>query len=146
MFSDRSQGWFAAATAGLFRVAMLSLALASGAAFAQASLAPALDAPGSATATRTAGATDADPATALARYVAKPDSTFSWEVRTHYRASGADAIELVMQSQTWQGVPWKHQVVLIKPRGLAKPDSAAFGQRRPLERMAAQRPCVSSSS
>src|SRR4029078_12040356 len=37
---------------------------------------------------------------ALARYVAKPDDTFSWELRTHFRANGADAIELLLQSQT----------------------------------------------
>jgi len=56
--------------------------------------------------------------------VAKPDDTFSWELRTHFRAKGADAIELLLQSQTWQGVAWKHQVVLIKPRGLDKPNHA----------------------
>jgi len=71
------------------------------------------------TATRPADATGA-----LARYVAKPDDTFSWELRTHFRAKGADAIELLLQSQTWQGVAWKHQVVLIKPRGLDKPNHA----------------------
>jgi len=60
----------------------------------------------------------------LARYVAKPDDTFKWELRTRYRVRGADAIELLLQSQTWQGVAWKHQVVLIKPRGLDKPDHA----------------------
>jgi len=59
------------------------------------------------TATRPADATGA-----LARYVAKPDDTFSWELRTHFRAKGADAIELLLQSQTWQGVAWKHQVDL----------------------------------
>jgi PhoPQ-activated pathogenicity-related protein len=66
----------------------------------------------------------ADVAGALARYVAKPDDSFKWELRTHYRAKGAEAIELVLQSQTWQGVAWKHQVVLIKPRGLDKPEHA----------------------
>jgi PhoPQ-activated pathogenicity-related protein len=65
-----------------------------------------------------------DAAGTLARYVAKPDDTFSWELRTRYRAKGADAIELLLQSQTWQGTAWKHQVVLIKPRGLDKPDHA----------------------
>jgi PhoPQ-activated pathogenicity-related protein len=70
------------------------------------------------------GITPADVAGALARYVAKPDDTFKWELRTRYRAKGADAIELLLQSQTWQGVAWKHQVVLIKPRGLDRSDHA----------------------
>jgi PhoPQ-activated pathogenicity-related protein len=65
-----------------------------------------------------------DVAGALARYVAKPDDTFKWELRTHYRAKGADAIELLLQSQTWQGIAWKHQVVLIKPHGLDQPEHA----------------------
>jgi PhoPQ-activated pathogenicity-related protein len=69
-------------------------------------------------------ASPADVAGALARYVAKPDDSFKWELRTHYRAKGADAIELLVQSQTWQGIPWKHQVVLIKPHGLDEPEHA----------------------
>jgi PhoPQ-activated pathogenicity-related protein len=68
--------------------------------------------------------TPANVANALASYVAKPDDTFKWELRTRYRARGAEAIELLLQSQTWQGVAWKHQVVLIKPRGLDQPEHA----------------------
>jgi PhoPQ-activated pathogenicity-related protein len=79
--------------------------------------------PGAAAAVSTTTA-PADVTGELARYVAKPDDTFSWELRTRYRAKGADAIELLLQSQTWQGTAWKHQVVLIKPRGLDKPDHA----------------------
>jgi len=79
--------------------------------------------PVAAVAASAATSTD-DVAGALARYVAKPDDTFKWEVRTRYRAKGADAVELVMQSQTWQDVTWKHQVVLIKPRSLDKADHA----------------------
>jgi len=106
--------------------AALLFALACGVALAQPNDAPAPASPGVAgspvsTTTPTASA---DAATALARYVAKPDPTFTWEVHTHFRAKGAEVIELVMQSQTWQGVAWKHQVVLIKPRNLEKADHA----------------------
>ena len=108
-------------------VAAWSAVLACGAALAQPSALPTPSpiASGAApTASAPAPATAADPSTALARYVAKPDASFTWEVRTHYRVKGADAIELLMQSQTWQGIAWKHQVVLIKPRTLDKPDHA----------------------
>ena len=99
--------------ASRLRAAVCVLALAACGAHAQT--------PGAALGTTSA---PPDVTGALARYVAKPDATFSWELRTRYRARGADAIELVLQSQTWQGVAWKHQVVLIKPRGLDKPDHA----------------------
>ena len=106
---------------------LLSTALACGAAFAQphdALPAAPIAAGSTASVGADSGSANADPATALARYVAKPDPTFTWELRTHYRVKGADAIELLMQSQTWQGIAWKHQVVLIKPRGLDKPEHA----------------------
>lgn len=105
---------------------LLSSVLACGAALAQSRAEPAASVAPDSTASNVAGSGSAntDPATALARYVAKPDPTFTWELRTHYRVKGADAIELLLQSQTWQGIAWKHQVVLIKPRGLDKPDHA----------------------
>jgi PhoPQ-activated pathogenicity-related protein len=108
--SIRRQRW---ATSGIARwaIATLATALAASGVHAQPT--------GSA-----AGTPPGNAAGALARYVAKPDDTFSWELRTHFRARGADAIELLLQSQTWQGTAWKHQVVLIKPRGLDKPDHA----------------------
>jgi PhoPQ-activated pathogenicity-related protein len=130
MSTDKTQGRSAvrATTLGLARVAVVSVALSCGAALSQprdANAPPAPPTPDSATpVAATAASTHADAAGALARYVAKPDPSFTWEVRTRYRAKGADAIELVMQSQIWQGVAWKHQVVLIKPRGLNKPDHA----------------------
>lgn len=112
---------------GVRCLAAFSAALACGAALAQPSAlpTPSPTATGAGpTASAAARAPSPDASTALARYVAKPDASFTWEMRTHYRARGADAIELVMQSQTWQGIPWKHQVVLIKPRNLDKPEHA----------------------
>ena len=131
MSNDKNQGWSAplGRPAWLVCAAVLPLALAAGAAYSQArdaaappsptavgAAAPALD--------PVAPATAADVADALARYVAKPDASFTWEVHTHYRAKGADVIELLMQSQTWRGVAWKHQIVLIRPHRLEKPDHA----------------------
>jgi PhoPQ-activated pathogenicity-related protein len=105
---------------------LLAFALASGTALSQPRDA---DPPTSLAATGAAAAIassspSTDTSQALAHYVAKPDPTFNWEMHTRYRVKGAEAVELVMQSQTWQGIAWKHQVVLIKPRGLEKPDHA----------------------
>jgi PhoPQ-activated pathogenicity-related protein len=60
-------------------------------------------------------------ATALADYVARPDDSFSWQVRARYRSHGADVVLLHLQSQTWRGTLWKHQLLVIKPRRIATP-------------------------
>jgi PhoPQ-activated pathogenicity-related protein len=68
------------------------------------------------------GAAHAAPSTgprdALAAYVTKPDATFSWKVHAHYSLPGADVVELILHSQTWHGILWKHQLYLIKPTNL----------------------------
>ncbi|MCH8980285.1 MAG: phenylacetic acid degradation protein, partial [Armatimonadetes bacterium] len=46
----------------------------------------------------------------LGQYVSMPDSTFSW---TRSTIDGHEAFQLV--SQTWQGEPWRHDVVLVRP-------------------------------
>src|SRR5881394_2663111 len=125
MSTDTSQGRSAARAAQWrTRAVLLAFALAFGTALSQPRDA---DQPTPLAATGTAAAivpSSTDTSKALARYVAKPDPTFNWELHTRYRVKGAEAVELVMQSQTWQGVAWKHQLVLIKPRGLEKPDHA----------------------
>jgi PhoPQ-activated pathogenicity-related protein len=60
-------------------------------------------------------ATDSS-ATALSSYVTATDASYAWNVRRAYRHRGAAVLELTLHSQTWRGVLWKHQLVLIKPR------------------------------
>ncbi len=115
MSHGNAKGWLSPFAASRLLTTIFALALAAPGVHAQTAGAPA----GTPAATA-----PSDVAGVLARYVAKPDDTFKWELRTHYRAKGADAIELLLQSQTWQGIAWKHQVVLIKPRGLDKPEHA----------------------
>lgn len=52
---------------------------------------------------------------ALAAYVAKPDASYAWQVHARYTHRSADVVELRLHSQTWRGVLWKHQLLLIKP-------------------------------
>jgi len=61
------------------------------------------------------GAPDSPPETALADYVAQPDSTYEWHVQARYFEQGAEIVELSLQSQTWRGIPWKHRLYVIKP-------------------------------
>ncbi|HEX7011394.1 MAG TPA: PhoPQ-activated protein PqaA family protein [Steroidobacteraceae bacterium] len=55
---------------------------------------------------------------ALAAYLAAADDSFAWrEVRTG-RVGSATYVELLMTSQTWRGIPWKHQLFVLRPRHL----------------------------
>lgn len=56
---------------------------------------------------------------ALETYVAKPDTTYEWHVRARHEVPGAHVVELVLTSQTWRGIAWKHQLVLIQPERVA---------------------------
>lgn len=52
----------------------------------------------------------------LAAYVAEPDATFAWRFVRRYQHRAADIIELQLESQTWKGELWKHQLLMVRPR------------------------------
>jgi PhoPQ-activated pathogenicity-related protein len=64
------------------------------------------------------------PAEALAAYVAKPDESFAWRIQRRYQHRDAEIVELHLESQTWQGALWKHQLLLIRPQRV---DDAGHG-------------------
>jgi PhoPQ-activated pathogenicity-related protein len=66
------------------------------------------------------------PADALAAYVAKPDDAFEWHVQRRYTSPNGDVIELHLESQRWQGEPWKHQLLLIRPKRVDDERRALF--------------------
>jgi PhoPQ-activated pathogenicity-related protein len=74
----------------------------------------------------TAQTAPANPADALATYVAKPDDAFEWHVQRRYTNKDAAVVELHFQSQRWQGEPWKHQLLLIRPRRIDDERHAVF--------------------
>jgi PhoPQ-activated pathogenicity-related protein len=49
--------------------------------------------------------------TELHEYLSKPDASASWKIEA--QAERRTTIDLT--SQTWQGIPWRHKVVLIEP-------------------------------
>jgi PhoPQ-activated pathogenicity-related protein len=51
----------------------------------------------------------------LAQYVSKPDSTYSWREVSSGRSGSASYVELILTSQTWRDIPWKHQLVVFRP-------------------------------
>src|ERR1700752_1850004 len=66
------------------------------------------------------------PADALAAYVAKPDEAFEWHVQRRYTNPNGDVVELHLESQRWQGEPWKHQLLLIRPKRVDDDRRALF--------------------
>lgn len=53
--------------------------------------------------------------TALRTYVEQYDNTFQWKVLDSLRTQDGTAYRLRMQSQTWRGFPWIHELVVIVP-------------------------------
>jgi PhoPQ-activated pathogenicity-related protein len=66
------------------------------------------------------------PSEALATYVAKPDPSYTWRVQRRYKNPDADIIEVHLESQTWRGGLWQHQLLLVHPKRTADPGHAVL--------------------
>src|SRR5262244_1907042 len=62
----------------------------------------------------------------LARYVARPDESYAFHSLRSGRLSGAEYLEAVVTSQSWRGIAWKHQLLIVKPGRLAAPVAQAL--------------------
>ena len=51
----------------------------------------------------------------LSNYVAEPDDSYAWTKRSEGSVLTCKYVELMLTSQTWRGIPWKHQLFLLKP-------------------------------
>lgn len=65
--------------------------------------------------TWTAAAHAAAPQDALARYLAEPDSGYRWQPLCTAKYQGGGYAELLLTSQTWHGILWRHQLFVIRP-------------------------------
>lgn len=61
-------------------------------------------------------------ADALAEYVKKPDASYKWVKRQEREIGGIKFVELILTSQTWQGITWKHQLYVAKPAEMKNPE------------------------
>lgn len=66
-----------------------------------------------------AGAVVCGAADALPRYVAAKDDSFAFKVRRAGVVASAEFVELIMTSQTWRDVVWKHQLFIVQPSSVA---------------------------
>ena len=58
----------------------------------------------------------------LAQYVAKPDANYAWREVGSGHLGSADYVQVILTSQTWRDIPWKHQLIVFRP---AKIDAAS---------------------
>lgn len=52
---------------------------------------------------------------ALADYVNAKDDSYTWSKRSEGTVLTCKYAELILTSQTWHGIPWKHQLFILKP-------------------------------
>src|ERR1700679_1576468 len=63
-------------------------------------------------------------ADALADYVSRPDESFAWKKSDQHAADSNNAVRLDCTSQTWRGLAWHHQLLVVRPAKLRNPDIA----------------------
>ncbi len=51
----------------------------------------------------------------LAQYVSKEDASYQWQETRQGTFGKTTYTEIVLTSQTWKGIAWKHQLYVIKP-------------------------------
>lgn len=66
------------------------------------------------------------PATALHRYIHNDDPTRAWEVRDSYTAGNATIYSVLLISQKWQGILWKHEMLICVPETIEKDGALLF--------------------
>jgi len=59
---------------------------------------------------------------ALADYVKAADDSFSWKLVRTAETDGGNLYEIDLVSQTWQGIRWRHVLVVHEPRRVAHDD------------------------
>lgn len=64
--------------------------------------------------------------TELNDYVNIPDNNFTWSIQNESKNPSVMKIEVDMVSQVWQGITWKHKVVIFRPVACKYPNTASL--------------------
>lgn len=62
----------------------------------------------------------------LADYVSAPDASYAWVKRSAGKAGKTEYVELILTSQTWRDIVWKHQLFIVRPSTVAPDTSHAL--------------------
>lgn len=66
------------------------------------------------------------PEAALKAYLNNEDPTIGWEVRNVYQIENTKAYSLFFISQKWQGILWKHELIVFVPETLKQDGALLF--------------------
>lgn len=67
-----------------------------------------------------------NPEIALLSYLNNEDCTEAWEVRDTYMIDNVQAFSLLLISQKWQGILWKHELIVLAPDTIDHDGSLLF--------------------
>jgi PhoPQ-activated pathogenicity-related protein len=56
------------------------------------------------------------PENALQHYLHNGDTTFHWEVKNTFDFNDSKVYDLLLTSQTWRGITWRHQLSIVVPK------------------------------
>jgi PhoPQ-activated pathogenicity-related protein len=73
-----------------------------------------------------AGSKKVTPDNALQAYLNNSDKTFNWEIQDMKKSDGATLYRIILTSQKWQGIIWKHEMTIIVPEMLKYKDALLF--------------------
>lgn len=66
------------------------------------------------------------PDTALKAYVDKEDLSYTWEIKDTYDRNGCNVYSIFLISQKWQGMLWKHELIVYVPDRLEHDGAMLF--------------------
>jgi PhoPQ-activated pathogenicity-related protein len=66
------------------------------------------------------------PETALNAYLHNNEPTWGWEIRDSYQTDHARAYSLLFISQKWQGILWKHELIVFVPESVKHDGALLF--------------------
>ncbi|MDR1813427.1 MAG: PhoPQ-activated pathogenicity-related family protein [Tannerella sp.] len=66
------------------------------------------------------------PATALYHYVNNGDKSYAWEVRDSFLVDNVTVKSLLLISQKWQGILWKHELLVCLPDTISQDDALIY--------------------
>ena len=58
--------------------------------------------------------------------MAAPDASYGWREVKVRRVGSAEVTELILTSQTWREIPWKHQLILVRPANVDASSGQVF--------------------
>ena len=56
----------------------------------------------------------------LPDYITRPDPNFGWTERSSGKIGPTSYVELILTSQEWRGITWKHQLYVVRPSSLKR--------------------------